>query len=104
MEEKKIDGMTLNDGKGLYDNEGLCDSLIMDCNNLVKILLSGNYVQFCNAIVQMVKKLVNLKEGIKKDMDSMKNKVEELKRMNDSLVEQVTGLPGEKDGVGNGSN
>ena len=101
MEEKKIDGMTLNDGKGLYDNEGLCDSLIMDCNSLVKILLSGNYVQFCNAIVQMVKKLVNLKEGIKKDMDSMKNKVEDLKRMNDSLVEQMTGLPAEKDGADN---
>lgn len=103
MEEKKIDGMTVNDGKGLYDNEGLCDSLIMDCNNLVKILLSGNYVQFCNTIVQMVKKLVNLKEGIKKDMDSMKNKVEDLKRMNDSLVEQMTGLPAEKDGVKNGA-
>ena len=104
MEGKKIGDMTVNDGKGLYDNEGVCDSLIMDCNNLVKILMSGNYVQFCNTIVQMVKKLANLKEGIKKDMDSMKNKVEDLKKTNDSLVEQMTGLPAGKDGAGNGSN
>ena len=101
MEEKKIDGMTLNDGKGLYDNEGLCDSLIMDCNSLPKSLANGNYVQFCNIIVQMVQKLSNLKTGIRNDMDSMKNKVEDLKRMNDSLVEQMTGLPAEKDGADN---
>lgn len=92
MEGKKIDGMTVNDGKGLYDNEGLCDSLIMDCNNLVKILLSGNYVQFCNAIVQMVKKLVNLKEGIKKDMDSKNSVIESLKETIRSMGENVVDM------------
>ena len=89
----------LNDGKGLFDNEGLCDSLIMDCNSLPKSLVNGNFVQFCNIIVQMVQKISNLKTGIKNDMDSMKSKVDELKRMNDSLVEQMTGLPVEKDGA-----
>ena len=101
---KKIGDMTVNDGKGLFDNEGLCDSLIMDCNNAVKSLTGGNYVQFCGIIVQMVQKLANLKEGIKKDMDSMKDKVEELKKMNDSLVEQMTGLPVDKEGAEDGSN
>ena len=98
MDESKINK------NGLFDNEGLCDSLIVDCNNAVKSLTSGNYVQFCGIIVQMVQKLANLKTGIRNDMDSMKNKVEELKRMNDSLVEQITGLPVEKDGADNGAN
>jgi hypothetical protein len=50
----------------------------------------------------MAQKLVNLKKGIQTDMDSMKEKVEELKRMNDSLFEQATGLPVDKEGDENG--
>ena len=96
---KKIGDLTVNDGKGLYDNEGLCDSLIIDCNNAVKNLARGNYVQFCGVVVQMVQKLANLKEGIRNDMNSMKKKVEELKRENDELFEQKTGIPVDKDGV-----
>ena len=93
---------SVNDGKGLFDNEGLCDSLLLDLNNLPKILITGQYIQFCAVITGMGQKLVNLKKGIKADMDSMKEKVEDLKRMNDSLYEQMTGLPVEKDGDGNG--
>ena len=96
---KKIGDISANDGGGLYDNEGLCDSLILDCNNSVKALASGNYVQFCNVIVQMVQKISNLKSGIRADTDALKANIAELKRMNDSLAEQITGLPVEKDGV-----
>jgi hypothetical protein len=95
---KQIGNITVNDGKGLYDNEGLCDSLIVDCNNAVKSLTGGNYVQFCGIIVQMVKKLANLKEGIKNDMDSMRKQVAELEKLIDSLYEQKTGIPVDKDG------
>ena len=77
--------MTVNDGKGIYDNEGLCDLLINDLNNLPKLLVSGQYIQFCAAVTGMAQKLINLKEGITKDMDSMKEKLEELKRVNDNL-------------------
>ena len=31
---KKAGDITVNDGKGLMDNEGLCDSLLLDLNNL----------------------------------------------------------------------
>lgn len=93
---KKIGDMTVNDGKGLYDNEGLCDTLLLDLNNLLKLLMTGQYIQFCALVTSMGQKIVNLKSGIHNDMDSMKEKVEELKRMNDSLVEQMTGLPVEK--------
>ena len=104
MKEKKFGDLTVNDGKGLFDSEGLCDSLLLDLNNLPKALASGQYIQFCATITGMGQKLVNLKKGIQADMDSMKEKVEELKRMNDSLVEQMTGLPVEKDGAENGEN
>ena len=89
--------MTLNDGKGLYDNEGLCDTLIADLNNLPKLLMTGQYIQYCAAVTGMAQKLANLKEGIKKDMDSMKENVEQLKRINDLLI-------AEKDGAENGNN
>lgn len=100
---KKIGDVTVNDGNGLMDNEGMCDSLILDCNNSVKALASGNYVQFCNVIVQMVQKISNLKNGIKVDTNALKANIEELKKMNISLAEQIAGLPVEKDGANNGT-
>ena len=93
----------MNDGKGLYDNEGLCDSLLLDLNNLPKLLMTGQYIQFCAIVTGMGQKLVNLKSGIQADMASMKEKVEDLKRMNNNLVEQMTGLPAERDGDENGN-
>lgn len=104
MTPKKVGDLTVNDGKGLLDNDGLCDSLILDLNNLIKLILNGQYIQFSATVTGMVQKLVNLKKGIKDDLDAMKEKVEELKRMNDSLVEQMTGLPVDKDGDENGEN
>lgn len=100
---KKIGDLTVNDGKGLMDNEGVCDSLLLDLNNLPKVLMTGQYIQFCALIESMAQRLVNLKKGINADMQSMKDKVEELKRMNDDLVEQISGLPVERNGDGNGN-
>lgn len=99
MTSKKIGDVSVNDGKGVFDNEGLCDSLICDLNSLTKCLINDQFILFCGVVSQMSKKLVNLKKGIKTDMDSLKENIEELKRMNDSLVKQMTGLPVEKDGA-----
>ena len=92
----------VNDGGGLYDNAGLCDTLIADCNNLVKQAVSGNYLACCNTVVQMVRKLGNLKKGITDDLASKDQIIEELKRMNDALMEEKTGLPVEG-GLNNGA-
>lgn len=100
---KKVGDITVNDDKGLYDNEGLCDSLLADLNNIPRILMTGQYIQFCVLVASMSQKLINLKKGINADLQSMKDKVEELKRMNDDLVEQISGLPVERDGGGNGN-
>lgn len=99
---KQVAGTAINNGGGLHDNEGLCDTLISDCNNLVKNACSGQYIQFCNTVVEMVKKLVNLKNGIKADLASKDKTIEELKRINADLVEEKTGLPVERS-AGNGT-
>lgn len=93
----------MNDKTKVYDNCGLCDSLISDLNSLPKLLMNGQHIQFCAVVTGMAQKLLNLKKGIKSDLDSMKEKVEELKCMNDDLVKQTTGLPVKKDGANNGS-
>ena len=96
-EVKKIGDVTVNDGKGLLDNEGMCDSLVTDCNNLVKLITSGQYIMFCNTIVQITLKLANLQKGIRADLASKDKIIEELKKLNDELVQEKTGLPVVKD-------
>ena len=88
--------MTVNDGKGLYNNQGLCDTLKVDLNNLLKNMASGQYLQMSGLVVQMCRKLDNLKEGIAADLASKDKIIEELTRLNDELVEKQTGLPVER--------
>ena len=83
MEEK-----TVNDGKGFFDNEGLCDTLINDLNSMLKNIYDGQMLKACAYATGMAQKILNLKKGIKADMDAMKEKVEDLKQMNNSLMEQ----------------
>ena len=98
---KKVGDITVNDGKGLMDNEGLCDSLLLDLNNVPKLLMTGQYIQFCALISSMGQKLVNLKKGIKADRQAMEEKYNDLKQLNDRLVRQI---PVEKDGASDGKN
>ena len=89
--------ITVNDGKGLFDNEGLCDTIKQDLNNLIRLAMNGQYILACSLVASIAVRLENLKKGIKSDSDSQKEKIEELKRQIDSLLK-------EKDGGNNGSN
>ena len=91
----------INDGKGLWDNVGVCDKAILLCNDALKQLFSGEYLNFSNNMFQVAKILSNLKEGIKEERKSYEERIEDLKSANNRLVEQLTGLPvitDEKDG------
>ena len=92
----KTGDVTVNDGKGLFDNAGLCDTLKIDLNNLLKSFNSGQLIQAAGIVIQMVQKLDNLKKGIKADLESKDKIIEELKKINDSLVHEKTGLPVER--------
>jgi hypothetical protein len=100
--DETVDGIPVNDGGGLLDNFGLIDSLILDCNESVKAIATGNYISFCNRIVDMVKKLSNLKDGIKTELDSKDEQIRQLHRFANDILEDKTGLPvdrsNEKDG------
>ena len=89
------ENIKVNDGKGLYDNEGLCDSLKQDLNNVIKLAMSGQYVPACALVAAMSVKLTNLKKGIKDDTDGLKEKIEDLKRLINTM--------NEKDGAENGT-
>lgn len=99
---KTTNKIPVNDGGGLFDNLGLIDSLILDCNEAAKFLVTGNYIAWCNHVVNMVQKLSNLKTGIKAEMDSKDEQINQLRKFSNDLLEEKTGLPvdrsNEKDG------
>lgn len=90
--------MTVNDGKGLFDNEGICDQGIIICNAAMKELISGQYLAFADKMQQIAKIFANLKKGIKADHESMEQKIEDQKKII-SLLKEKTGVPVEKDGA-----
>jgi hypothetical protein len=89
MAEKSNCGLPVNDGNGLMDDAGFIDSLILDCNNAIKQLASGNYVSWCNIMVLIVNKLAELKKGILKEKDDMRSRIAELQSYNAELNEQL---------------
>lgn len=74
----KTDNTGINDGGGLYDSAGFIDTIILDCNNSVKQLAGGNYIGFCNAMVEIVKKLTVLKDGVTNEKNAMLKQVDEM--------------------------
>jgi len=65
---------------GLYSNEELIDTLIVDCNNAVKSIVSGQYIAFCVAMEQMVQKLANLKTGVANDLRNREENIAMLEK------------------------
>lgn len=81
-EPKKLtDDITVNDGGGLFDAFGLIDTLIIDCNDLPRLLFDGKNVLFCARLANMVQKLSVLREGVKTDTEALKKQVAELTEM-----------------------
>lgn len=76
----------VNDGGGLYDSIGLIDTLIVDCNDVIRVLASGHYVAFCSKIVEMVQKLSRLRTGVESDLKSRDEMIKDLKRLNSDLA------------------
>lgn len=90
-----MEQVNVNDGGGLFDNIGLIDTLIVDCNELPKLLISGQGVGWCAKVVEMTQKLVNLKKGVRADVDSMRRQIETLVHENESLTAQLMQQKGE---------
>lgn len=89
----------VNDGRGLYDNEGICDKGIVLVNSALKDLFNGQYLAFANKLEQVAKIFANLKTGIKEERESYEANIEELKRINETLLNENAGNTAMKDGV-----
>lgn len=94
MAEK--DHMEVNDGNGLFDAEGLIDSLIVDTNETVKSIAGGNYIGWCKYHVQMVQKLAALKKGVTEEQAEREKQIEELRKENDELLQRIIGYQKEE--------
>ena len=81
---ERIGDIQVNDGGGLFDSAGFVDTIILDCNNTVRQMVSGNYIAFCNGMAEIVKKLGVLKEGISKEKKAMRDEVEYLGKQLDA--------------------
>lgn len=82
-----------NKNNGLLDNVGLIETLIVDCERVMKALVSGEYMRFSALMVGMVQKLNNLHDGVKNDTESLKKRVAELQR----FVDDINDARGETD-------
>lgn len=98
MEKDLGRGIKVNNGKGLYDNEGLIDTLLIDTNNLLKHLINGQTIAFCDLVHSIAVRLNNLKQGIRNENEAKDKEIAELRRVNDELAEKVYGVPVEKAG------
>lgn len=77
---------------GLYSNDELIDSLVVDCNEAVKAVISGQTVLWCKLMYEMVVKLGNLKKGVANELRNREETIEQLKetiRNMDGSVEDV---------------
>ena len=70
----------VNDGGGLYDSIGMIETLIIDCNEIPRLLIGGHGVAFCTKIVEMVQKLSKLKAGVANDIKSRDEQIKELQQ------------------------
>ena len=86
----KINGdVKVNDSGGLFDSNGLIDTLIVDCNELLKLLIAGRYVGFCAKLVEMIQKLSNLQQGVQQDTKSKQERIDSLTAEVENLSKQL---------------
>lgn len=62
-------------------NSEMIDSMIVDCNEAVKAVASGQMIQWCRIMYEMVLKLSNLKNGIRAELQNRDENITILKNM-----------------------
>lgn len=93
---KKLCSTEINNGGGLYDSQGLIDTLISDCNNAVKFCVGGQYIAFCNIMVQMVQKLAKLKVGVQNDIQNRETNIRFLEKQLSDLGQPINKIDADK--------
>lgn len=63
----------------MITNEELLDSIIVDCNNSVKELATGQFLAWCAVMTNIVQKLAALKNGMKLEAEGREKTIKALK-------------------------
>lgn len=58
----------------------LFDSMILDCNNAVKMLFDGNFISWCGVMKNIASKLIKAKEQVQKEIKDRDEKIATLER------------------------
>ena len=65
---------------GLYTNSELLDSIIVDLDNLLKALFTGQFIKVCAIVTGMAQKLSNLRKSLDNDLKNREETIEALKQ------------------------
>lgn len=93
-EEKRIGELTVNNGGGLLDSDGMIDAIKTRLNRAISSAMDRQYLCFCEDINNIVQMLMALRDGIRKERQGLKEQIKDLEQRNIELAEQLTGLPG----------
>lgn len=78
--------LKLNDGGGLYDREGMIDGLIMDCEEIMRVIMAGNGIRLAALLVEMVQKLSALKSGTAEEVARLTKERDDARAYADEVV------------------
>ena len=88
-ETKRLGELPVNDGGGLEDTNGYIDRIIVECNEAVRNLTMGQYIGFCSRMAGITSKLLNLKDGVQKEHDALREQVRGLEQANRDLMDKL---------------
>lgn len=86
---RNVGNVTVNDGGGLEDTNGYIDRIIVACNDAVRCLLNGQNIGFCARMTDIANKLINLKDGVQKEHDALREQVRGLEQANHDLMDKL---------------
>ncbi len=89
MAAHKVGELPVNDGGGLEDTNGYIDRIIVECNEAVRNLAAGQYIGFCSRMAGITSKLLNLKDGVQKEHDALREQVRGLEQANHDLMDKL---------------
>lgn len=88
-ETKRLGELPVNDGGGLEDTNGYIDRIIVACNDAVRCLLNGQNIGFCARMTDIANKLINLKDGVQKEHDALREQIRVLEQANHDLMDKL---------------
>ena len=63
----------------MLSHDELINTIIQDLNSAIKCLFNGQYIAFCDTVRSIAQRLALLNDGVKRDLQSRDNTINELK-------------------------